>query len=124
MNLTRDQARQAARALAGARVALGILAFLAPTVPARPWVGEEAKRRSVHLFSRALGARDIALGAGLLLTDGPIRGWVEAGGLADSGDVVATLLGWKAAPRIGRLAVLLAAGGSAVAARVLAPVVD
>ena len=125
--MTQAEARRAARALAVARTAIGAAALLAPKLPARPWIGGDADRPSSKLLARALGGRDLALGIGALLAlshEGPVRGWLEAGGLADAGDVAATLLGWRATPRFGRWAVLLAAGSGVAMARVLAPVVD
>jgi len=64
---TTQEARASARALASARVALGVTAFALPRLPARPWVGTDAARPSVEVMGRALGARDVALGLGALL---------------------------------------------------------
>ncbi|HUY29813.1 MAG TPA: hypothetical protein VMV02_02315 [Acidimicrobiales bacterium] len=126
--LGRTRARQAAGTLAAARVALGAVAFVAPTVPARPWVGsEEAARPGARLLARALGARDLALGLGALLAmrhEASLRGWVEAGGLADAGDTVATLVAFRSLPRRSRWAVLASTVGAAAGAAVLAPYVD
>ena len=125
--MTNDEARKAARGLAAARIGLGVVAFVFPSVPGKPWIGQEATRPGARLFARALGARDAALGLGLLLADRhdrPIRGWLEAGGLADAGDVLATLIGWKAAAPRTRWLVLAAAGGGVASARVLSPLVD
>lgn len=113
----------AVRLLAGARIGLGVVAFLAPTLPARPWVGIDAARPSAKTLARALGARDVALGLGTLLAqrDGsPVRGWLEASALADAGDVAATLISWRSSPRLGRVGVLLAATGGAAACSLLA----
>ena len=126
--LGRDQARQAAGALAATRVAIGIVAFIVPSVPARPWVGRgEAELPAVRLFARALGSRDVALGLGALIAfrEGkPMRGWVEAGGLSDAGDALATLKAFRGLPKPTRWRVLAATVGAAVAARLLAPYVD
>ena len=124
---TTQEARASARALASARVALGVTAFALPRLPARPWVGTDAARPSVGVMGRALGARDVALGLGALLAlrgDGPVRGWLEAGGLADAGDVAATILAWRNGPRFGRWLVLAAATGGVVGSVLLAPLVD
>ena len=98
------------------------------TVPARPWVGrDEAARPSVRLFARTLGARDLALGLGALLalrSGGDVRGWIEAGGLADAGDTVATLANFADLPRVTRWGVLASTVGAAALAALLAPVVD
>lgn len=127
-SIGRRDARRAAGAIAAARVALGVVAYLAPTLPARPWVGaDEAARPGTRLFARTLGARDVALGLGALLAlrhDSRLRGWVEAGGLADAGDTVATLLAFRSLPRRSRWAVLASTVGAAAGAAVLAPFVD
>jgi len=121
------QARGAAGALAAGRVVLGLTAMGAPALPSRPWVGAEAARPAVKLFARSMGARDVALGLGALLAlrhDAPVRGWVEAGGLCDAGDVVGTLVHFRDLPRLGRLVIVAVAGGSMVASRWLATRVD
>ncbi|HEY1634672.1 MAG TPA: hypothetical protein VGF64_07940, partial [Acidimicrobiales bacterium] len=51
-------------------------------------------------------------------------GWMEAGGLADAGDLLATLLAFRSLPRFGRWTMLLAISGAVAAAGVLAPSVD
>jgi len=126
--LDRSRARQAAGAVAAARTVLGVVAFVAPSLPARPWVGaEEAGRPGTRLFARTLGARDLALGLGAILAmrhESSMRGWVEAGGLADTGDTVATLIAFRGLPRRSRWLVLSSTVGAAIAAGVLAPLVD
>ena len=119
-DLRRDQAVQV---LASVRTALGVVAFAAPTLPSRPWVGPDASRASTRTLARALGARDVALGLGTLLAQrhrSPVRGWLEASALVDAGDVAATLAGWGSRPRLGRVVVLAAAAGGAVACSGLA----
>ena len=114
---------QAVTALGWLRVGLGVVALVAPSVPARPWVGGDATRPSVKTLARALGARDVALGLGTVLArrhGAPVRGWLEGSALADAGDAVATLFGWRSRPTLGRLAVLAAASGGAAACSVLA----
>lgn len=126
--MERDQARQLAEAVAWGRIAIGVTALVAPTVPLRPWVGRDfAWQPRAKLLARSLGARDLALGIGVILAirhDAPIRGWVEGGGLADTGDVLATLLSFGKLPKGGRWLVLLSAAGAAASARLAAPSVD
>ena len=126
--MNKDRARQLAASVAWGRIALGVTAMLTPSIPLRPWIGRElAWRPRAKLLARALGARDLALGLGVVLAlrhDAPVRGWVEGGGLADAGDAVATLLAFRTLPRAGRWAVLGASGGAAAAARLAAPAVD
>jgi len=126
--MEKDQARQLAEAVAWGRVAIGVTALVAPTVPLRPWVGRDfAWQPRAKLLARSLGARDLALGIGVMLAlrhDTPVRGWVEGAGLADAGDTLATLLAFGKLPKSGRWLVLASAGGAAAIARFAAPAVD
>jgi hypothetical protein len=84
-------------------------------------------RPTDNLLTRSLGIRDVALGMGAIMAmdrGAPSRGWLEAGGLADAGDLVATLLAFRSLPRFGRWTMLLAIGGAVAATGVLAPSVD
>ena len=124
---TKD-ARRYARWLAYGRIGLGVTALVAPRLPSSPWVGgADAERPSVKLMARGLGARDIALGLGPVLADRhgtALRGWMEAGGLADAGDLAGTLLAWPSLPRRSRLVMCGVIAGSMVLSRVLARAVD
>jgi hypothetical protein len=125
--LNRDQARRLALVNGIARCALGGSALTIPALPLAPWVGKARRDPSVRLLARALGARDLALGLGALLAlrqDAPLRGWVEAGGLADVGDVVVTLAAFTTLPRWGRWAVLAAASCGVLAAGLASLAVD
>lgn len=123
VRLPADNGRRLAVAIAAARVGLGALAVLVPDLVLRPWVGSgEGPART--LLGRSLGGRDLALGLGALLAarrDAPLRGWVEAGGLSDAGDAVATVAAWRHLPRRSRALVLLASAGAAAAAALAAP---
>jgi len=77
---------------------------------------------SVQVFGRALGARDVALGAGALVAlqrqaaePGPASAWVAAGALSDALDVAASLSSWGGLPRTTRWLVVASAGGAALA---------
>ena len=126
--MDRDKARQIAEAIALGRIGIGIIALVAPTVPLRPWVGRDfAWQPRAKLLARSLGARDLALGVGVMLAlrhKSPVRGWVEGAALADAGDTLATLLAFGKLPKSGRWLVLASAAGAAAAARLAAPVVD
>jgi hypothetical protein len=126
--MDRDQARQIAEAIAVGRIAIGIVALVAPAVPLRPWVGRDfAWQPRAKLLARSLGARDLALGIGVMLAlrhKAPVRGWVEGAALADAGDTLATLLAFPKLPKSGRWLVLASAAGAAAAARFAAPLVD
>lgn len=123
-----DDARRYARLLSYGRIALGVTAMLAPRLPSQPWVGgAEARRPSLQLFARSLGARDVALGLGPVLAlrhGAPARGWIEAGGLADAGDLVGTCVAWRTLPRRTRLVMLGIITTSMISARVLAASLD
>ena len=93
--------RDLARSQARGRVAIGAALVLAPGLAGRMWIGEDAARRAVKVFTRALGVRDLAIGLGVLLAlerGAPVRGWLEAGTLSDAVDVAATLLAGDAIP--------------------------
>ena len=126
--LDRDQARQLALATAVVRSAIGVVALAAPGLAAGLWADAGARPlASTRVLARALGARDLALGMGLLLAlrhEGPVRGWVEAGGLADAGDVVATVSRFGDLPATGRWVALFSAAGGVAAARLLSVSVD
>jgi hypothetical protein len=119
--------RDIAIAQARGRMAFGVAFLLAPGVAARGWVGDDATRRSVKVITRALGARDLAMGLGIVIAldrGAPVRGWLEASALSDAVDGLATLLGGGALPSLGRKGVFVLAAGSAAVAGWLARNVD
>lgn len=125
---SRETARKGATGLAALRGAVGVAAWVIPAQALRPWVGSVAANSAGgRLLGRSLGARDIALGAGALLSerhDTPVRGWLEAGALADVGDLIATLYAFRKLPKLTRWGVLGLTAGAAVAGGLLAPCVD
>lgn len=95
MNLIQT-GREGAAQLALGRMAVGAAGFIAPRTFGRLWVGGDARTRQVAMITRAFAIRDFALGLGAYLSvqrDAPVRGWIEAGLLSDSADVLATLRG-------------------------------
>lgn len=126
--LDRATARKAATGLAGLRVAIGALAWLAPKFALRPWVGATvANEAGGRLLGRSLGARDIALGAGAILAerhDTPVRGWIEGGALADLGDLIATVTCFTKLPKGTRWGILALTAGAVAAGGITAPCVD
>ena len=120
--------RRGAAALAAARTALGVVALASPQLVGRPWVGDAAEGTPGRVLARALGGRDLALGLGALaaLQRFPLDRqaeysgsaaalWVGMGALADSADLLATVLAWRQLPPVGRWLVAASAGGAAVA---------
>lgn len=126
--LSRDKARAAGTGLALVRAAIGGLAWLAPSLALRPWVGPVAAGDpGGRLLGRSLGIRDIALGAGAVLAerhDAPVRGWIEAGALSDVGDLVATVVAFRKLPERTRWGVLAMTAAAVVAGGIIAPCVD
>jgi hypothetical protein len=108
--------RTGARAVAALRVALGVAALMSPGLAARPWVGPSAGEPAGVVLGRAAGARDLALGAGVLLAarQGPRaeRTWVAAGAFCDAVDAATTYAHRSHLP-VGRLLVGGAAAGAA-----------
>jgi hypothetical protein len=119
--------RDLALALARGRMAFGVAFLVAPGLMRRLWIGPDGGRRPVKVIARALGARDLALGLGVVIAldrGAPVRGWLEAGVLSDSADFLATLLAGRSIPEDDRRAVLLIAGGSAALGAALARQLD
>lgn len=104
------------------RVGLGTTALFAPHAALRPWVGIVPDPAG-EVLGRALGGRDIALGAGTAVSAATGRAavpWILASGGADAADAVLTLASRQQLPRGGRELVVAASAGSALAAVVLA----
>ena len=108
------------------RVAFGLAFLLAPKKAAHGWIGDDVDRKPVELLVRAVGARDVVLGAGgvmAAMSGRPLRPWLRAGVAADAADALTTALYLKHLPRQGALATLgltavAALAGVRVAARV------
>ena len=110
--------RQLVRTISAGRIAVGAGLILLPGTGASRWVGPAAHDPTVKVLVRALGVRDLALGAGTmqaLAAGEPARGWTRAGAASDAVDAVATLLAFR---RIGarRALPLLAVAIAAAAA--------
>jgi hypothetical protein len=120
--------RDLARWLAAGRIVLGGALLAAPTVTAGPWFGRRsAGRPAVRVLARSLGARDLALGLGLLAAvegGASARRWLGAGVLADATDFAATLGAGDVLPGAGRKLVLGMAGSATLAGLGLAAALD
>jgi hypothetical protein len=119
--------RDLALAQARGRIAVGVAMLLAPGLAARAWIGEEAASPAVKVLARAFGARDLALGLGVAIAldrGAPVRGWLEAGALADTADFTATLLAGGSIPPGARAGVMAVAAGSGAAAIALSRTLD
>jgi hypothetical protein len=125
--MARVQARDLALSQARGRIAFGAAFLLAPGLTGRLWIGPVATRRAVKVFTRALGARDVALGIGVVVAldrGAPVRGWLEGGTLADAADFLATLVAGDSIPENARRTTLAIAGGSAAMGAALARALD
>lgn len=98
------------------RIGFGLAYLIDPRRSGQGWVGPRAQERPATVLTRALGARDLALGAGALIAmrDDPrkARPWFAAHALADGADLVATLAAREGLPRRGYLFALGMAGAS------------
>ncbi|MDX1619992.1 MAG: hypothetical protein R3320_03320, partial [Nitriliruptorales bacterium] len=111
-------ARLLAKLYGGARVVIGAALLLAPTQTARGWIGDDAEAPGTRVALRALGARDLVLGAGLLEAlgrDKPVVRWLEAGMASDLTDAVVSATGEGERTS---LAIAMAASGVALGAYV------
>ncbi|MDQ4098033.1 MAG: hypothetical protein M3144_09225 [Actinomycetota bacterium] len=119
-----DEALKAqVKAFAVGRVGIGAVAILVPRLFLRSWLGTGANTPATRMLARMVGARDVGLGLGAIIAlshDAPVRGWLEAATVADSGDFVATVLAFRHLPRLAAIGTALAALGGAVYGRRLA----
>ena len=87
-------ARSLARIHALGRVVVGAALTVAPGRAGAGWFGRDAGRPGTRVATRALGARDVAIGLGTAYAAGQddgARPWLRAGVLADATDLAATL---------------------------------
>jgi hypothetical protein len=107
------------------RALVGVALLAAPAPIARSWVGADDTPATV--LARSLGARDLVIGAGLVLAaarGGDPARWLAGGVLADSVDGIFTLAAGDGIPRNGRVATTALAGGSALFGAWLARAID
>jgi hypothetical protein len=108
------------------RIGIGAAMLVAPGLVGRSWVGAVGGTPGARVMATAVGARDVAIGLGLLRgleADAGPRPWLRAAVLADAADLAATIRARDAIPRAAVLGIGALAGGSAafglVAERVL-----
>jgi len=109
--------RDVARVLAAGRIAIGAGLLAAPRLSLGMWIGRDAAACAVAPVGRALGVREVVLGAMLLHTiDRPQAGprWLRAVAACDAVDLVATVAAGRALPAYARpLIVAMAAPATA-----------
>ena len=112
------EARDLAVGLAGGRIAIGVLSLLVPGVVGRAMIGPDGDSRGARLLLRVVGARDLALGVGVLAAldrDAPVRGWLRASAVLDGLDAAGSVL----ARHLLRPTVFPAAAGAATGGALL-----
>jgi len=109
------------------RVATGTAFTLAPAKTSRMWVGRDVDSVYTRMAARGLGARDLALGIGLLTAmqrGASVRGWLEAGALSDGIDAFNSIVGMRRLSKFRMLLLATAGGYSAYLGRSLASDAD
>ena len=110
--------RDVAIGLAGGRIVIGVVSLLAPGLVGRAMMGAKGDLGGTRLLLRVVGARDLALGIGVLAAlnrDTPARGWLRASAAVDGLDAAGALV----ARRHLRPTVFPAAAGAATTGALL-----
>ena len=108
--------KEMARLLGAGRALFGAIALVAPGLATRVWTGPGTDTFGARVLARGLGARDLAVGMGTLVAledDEAVAKWLQAGAIADLGDVFGLLSSFGQLPRWRRWASLATAGGAA-----------
>ena len=103
------------------RFLIGAIFIANPKIMDQAWIGKQAKLPGPQLLSRAVGARDLTIGAGglqaVVRNDGSAQQWLAAAAVCDAVDFGATYTAGRGIPRSARSAVLaIAAGGALLSA--------
>jgi hypothetical protein len=99
------------------RLGIGVGFFFFPRKMGRLWSGERESSTTSRMALRSLGGRDVALAIGTLVAlenNGNVRGWLEAGALADASDAASVLTNWSGQPGLRRLLSLASSIGATV----------
>ncbi len=119
--------RAVAAFIAVGRVLFGAGLLAAPEPIARGWLGDEAQRPAAVELLRGIGARDLVLGAGVLVNlreGGSPTPWIAAAAVADAADAVAAVAVGDGIPATGRWATIVLAGTLAGAGAALVLTLD
>jgi hypothetical protein len=116
--------RMLAGLISAGRLLFGVAFIARPSLMERAWIGKQARLPGAQLLTRAVGARDLALGLGglqaLTRNDGSARPWLAAAGVCDAVDFGATWTAGRGIPRQARTGVLAIAGVFALLSAVAA----
>ena len=106
------------------RILFGSVFISQPKVMDQGWIGKQARLPGAQVLTRAVGARDLALGLGGLQAavrnDGSARPWMAAAALCDAVDFGATYAAGRKIPRSARTSVLAVAAGAAIVSAIAA----
>jgi hypothetical protein len=109
------------------RLLFGVAFIAEPNLMERAWIGKQARLPGAKLLTRAVGARDLALGLGglqaLTRNDGSARPWLVAAAVCDAVDFGATWTAGRGIPRQARTGVLAIAGVSSLLSAIAAVVI-
>jgi hypothetical protein len=100
-----------------ARGGFGLALIVAPERIGRPWLGAATGEPPMQVAIRCLGARDLVLSGGALVTvcrRADTRPWLVAAVAADCADIASTFAGRDVLPRRSPAGTALLAGVSAV----------
>lgn len=110
------EARDLAVGLAAGRIAIGALSLIAPGLVGRAMMGPDGGSGGTRLLLRAVGARDLTLGIGVLAAldrGAPVRGWLRASAVVDGLDAAGSVLARRhLRPSVFPLAAAAATGGA------------
>ena len=108
--------RDLAVSVAGARIAIGVVSLVAPGLVGRAMIGPDGDSGATRLLLRVVGARDLALGLGVvgaLERDRPVRAWLQASAVADGLDTAGCLVARRhLRPTVFPAALCAASGGA------------
>jgi len=110
--------RIAGQALAVNRILFGAGMLALPERSAAGWIGRPGRDSRVTILTRAVGARDVAVGAGTLAArDDPraLLTWMVAQVISDGADLASTFTVRDKLPRTARAFGLAVTGGSTLA---------
>lgn len=106
------------------RFAFGVAFIAKPKLMERAWIGKQARLPGAQLLTRAVGARDLAVGLGglqaLPRNDGSAAPWLAAAAVCDAVDFGATWTAGRGIPSDARRGVLAIAGVFSVLSAVAA----